>query len=262
MLVDVHCHLVHEKFSKDLDKVIERAKKVGVKAIISSGVNSVTNKETLEISRKYDIVKASLGLYPIDLLGKQDEQDGTGLTRQIEPFELDDELKFIQKNKEKIIAIGECGLDFAFDDVQRGKQMKNFEKIIKFCEKIKKPIIVHSRKAEKECLDLLESSKLKKVLLHCFSGNKKLIKKGYELGYYFSIPPVIVRLQHFQMLSEMIDISRLLTETDAPWLSPFLGKRNEPAYVAESVKKIAEIKKMDRKEVENVIFMNYQKLFL
>lgn len=257
MLVDVHCHLFHEKFKSDLDKVIERARKNNVKVIISSGVNAPTNRETLEIAKKYDIVKASLGLYPIDLLGKQDE---VGLTRQIEPFVLEDELEFIKKNKNKIIAIGECGLDFAFSK-EYDKQIKNFEKIISFAEKIKKPLIVHSRKAEKECLDLLESSKLKKVMLHCFSGNKKLIKRGYELGCYFSIPTVIVRLQHFQTLVEMVDISRLLTETDAPWLSPYPDKRNEPSFVFEVIKKIAEIKKLDKKEVENIIFMNYQNLF-
>ncbi len=260
MLVDCHCHLTHEKFKNDLDKVIERARKSGVKAIITSGVNVPTNRETLELSKKYDFVKASLGLYPIDLLGNS--SDGTGLSRQIEPFVLDEELKFIKKNKDKIVAVGECGLDFAWDKKYHSKQKENFEKIIKFVEKLKKPIIVHSRKAERECLDLLESSRLKKVLLHCFSGNKKLIQRGYDLGYYFSIPTVIVRLQHFQTLVGMVDMSRLLTETDSPWLSPYQNKRNEPRFVEESVKKISEIKQLNKEEVENIIFMNYKKIFL
>jgi len=260
MLIDVHAHLSHEKFSKDLDKVIERAKKVDIKAIITSGVNVPTNREALEIAKKYDIVKVSLGLYPIDLLDLS--SDEIGLSRQVEPFVLSDELKFIKKSKDKIVAVGEVGMDFAWDKEHHNKQKKNFEKIITFVEKIKKPMIVHSRKAEKECLDLLESSKLKKVILHCFSGNKKLIKKGYDLGYYFSIPAVIVRLQHFQTLVDMIDMSKILTETDAPWLSPYPGKRNESSFIVETIKKISEIKKLDREEVENMIFMNYKKIFM
>ena len=259
MLVDVHCHLMHEKFSRDLDKVIERARRSNVKVIICSGVNVPTNREALKLAEKYDIVKASLGLYPLDLLGENIE--GVGLTRQIKPFVLEDELKFIRKNKDRIVGVGECGLDFKFSSNKR-KQIENFEKIIRFVEKIKKPLIVHSRKAEKECLDLLESSSLKKVLLHCFSGKKSLIKRGYDLGYFFSVPAIITRLQHFQTLVEIVDINNLLTETDAPWLSPYPDKRNEPAFVKEAINKISEIKKLNRKEVENIVFMNYQNLFL
>ncbi len=260
MLVDVHAHLSHERFSKDLDKVIERAKKVGIKAIITSGVNVPTNREALKLSEKYDFVKASLGLYPIDLLDLS--SDESGLSRQVEPFILEDEFKFIKKNKDKIVAVGEVGMDFAWDKKYHDKQKKNFEKIITFAEKLKKPIIIHSRKAEKECLDLLESSKLKKVLLHCFSGNKKLIKKAEELGYCFSIPTIIVRLQHFQTLVEMVSMNQLLTETDAPWLSPYPGKRNEPSFIIETIKKISEIKKLNKEEVEKIIFMNYKRFFL
>ncbi len=260
MFVDCHCHLGHSYFKDKLDDVIKRAKKAGVKAIITSGVNVTSNRKALEIAKKYDIVKCSLGLYPIDLLGKM--PDAVGLARQTQPFVLEEELKFIKKNKNKIIAVGEVGMDFFWDTNFHNKQKKNFEKIIKFVEKLKKPIIVHSRKAEKECLDLLESSKLKKVLLHCFSGKKSLIRRAYDLGYYFSIPAIIVRLQHFQTLVDMVDMSKLLTETDAPWLSPYPDKKNEPSFVKETIKKISEIKKLNKKEVENIIFMNYQKLFL
>ncbi len=110
---------------------------------------------------------------------------------------------------------------------------------------------------------MLESSSIdaKKVVLHCFSGNKKLIKHAADNGWNFSIPPVIVRLQHFQMMAEIININQLLTETDAPYLSPYPGKTNEPAYVAETIKKIAEIKGFEQEEVANNIFMNFQRIF-
>ena len=155
----------------------------------------------------------------------------------------------------------EVGMDFKYLREYEKKQRENFEKVIETTEKIKKPIVVHSRSAEKECIEMLESSKLKKVVMHCFTGNKKLIKKGADLGFYFSIPAVIQRLQHFQMLAEIININQLLTETDAPWLSPELGRFSEPADVLGTVKKIAEIKGFTVEEVANNIFLNYKKVF-
>lgn len=259
MLVDVHCHLTHEKLKHQIPELIERAKAVGVTSIITSGVNVPTNREVLELTKKYDIIKCSLGLYPIDLLGIQ--PDEAGLTRQTVKFDLDEELKFIEKNKDKILAVGECGLDFHWDKTHHEEQKANFQKIIKFVERINKPILIHSRKAEVECIEMLEKSKIKKVILHMFEGRKHLIKKAESLGYYFTVPTNLIKSQHFQMLVEMINLNRLLTETDAPWMSPN-EKPNEPANVALTVKKIAEIKKMDVKEVENAIYMNYQKVFL
>ena len=95
-----------------------------------------------------------------------------------------------------------------------------------------------------------------------FSGNKKLIKKGADLGFHFSIPCIINKSEHFQMLVDLVSINQLLTETDCPWLSPFPDKKNEPSFIQHTIEKISEIKKFDRLETENNIFMNYQKLFL
>lgn len=263
ILVDVHCHLNHDRFKNDLDDVIKRARQAGVKMIITAGVNTPTNREVLKIAEKYkDIVKCSLGIYPIDALGiKIEALDEVGLTRQPVPMDIDEELEFIAKNKNKIIAVGECGLDFKYLKEHAVKQKENFFKVISAVEKLKKPIIVHSRSAEKEAIEMLESSKLKKVVMHCFGGNKGLIKRAADNGLYFSIPPVIARLQHFEVVAEIVNINRLLTETDAPWLSPYPGKRNEPAFVIESIKKIAKVKKMTEEETANNVYMNFQKLF-
>ena len=160
-----------------------------------------------------------------------------------------------------MISIGEVGLDFKFSR-DKENQIENFKKIIELSEKIKKPLIVHSRGAEKECVEILETSKNKKILMHMFSGNKKLIKKGADLGFYFSVPCIINKSEHFQMLTNLVSINQLLTETDCPWLSPFPDKKNEPAFIKFTIEKIAQIKKMEKLEVENNIFMNYQRLFL
>jgi len=282
-LVDIHAHLDHTKFSKDLDKVIERARKSGLKTIITSGVNSTTNRIILKIQEKYpDIVKISFGIYPLDALAKeleigeasgfarQDENRNNergreldGFVRDIEQFDLDSELKFIQNNKDKCIAIGECGLDYNWTQEEKIKQeqKKIFQKIINLAIKLNKPLIVHSRKAEIDALDMLEKSNYKKVVLHCFSGRTSLIKKGVDLGYYFSIPPIITRLQHFQLLATIVPLSQLLTETDAPYLSPVQGERNTPANVKVTIKEIAKIKNLPEKKVAEAIWQNYKKLF-
>ena len=260
MLIDVHCHLTHESLKNNIPEIIDNAKKAGVAAIVVSGVNVPTNREALELAKKYpEMIKCSLGLYPIDLLGMQ--PDEAGLTRQVEIFDLDEELKFIEKNKDKIVAVGECGLDYHWDKGHHEEQKKNFEKILAFVKKIKRPVIVHSRNAEADCIELLEKSGVKEVILHMFEGRKNLIKKAIELGYYFTAPTNIQKSQHFQMLVEMAPLNRLLTETDAPWISPIKEKVNEPANVALTIKKIAEIKKLDEKEAENIIYMNYQNVF-
>ena len=258
-LVDVHCHLNHDDYKGILDEVIDRAKEAGVKTIVTSGVNVPTNRAALALAEKYDIVECTLGMYPIDLLGLG--TDEAGMERQPESFDMDEEFKFIKENKDKIFGIGEVGLDFHWDKEHHDKQKENFQKIIEFVEKIKLPIIIHSRKAELACVEMLESSKIKKVDLHCFGGRKHVIKKGADLGYFFSVPTNIVKLLHFQSLVDIVPLGQILTETDGPLLSPHVGKVNEPAYVVESVQKIAEIKGMVAEEAANQIFKNYMDFF-
>lgn len=260
ILLDVHCHLTHERFKGDIPKIVANSKKAGVKAVLVSGVNPEDNIKVLELTKKYDILKASPGIYPIDALGLA--PDETGLPRHKGPINLEKQFSFFKENKKIIASIGEVGLDYKFGAEHKEKQKENFKKIIEFVEKFKKPLIVHSRKAEQDVLDILESSSIKKdkVVLHCFSGNKKLIKRAADKGFNFSIPCIINKLQHFQMLAEMVNISQLLTETDAPWLAPTLGERNEPKNVLVTVKKIAEIKKFTPEETANNIWLNFQKL--
>jgi|TARA_B100002003_G_scaffold250789_1_gene291548 TatD DNase family protein len=258
MLIDVHCHLDFKGLRERMDEVVANAEKVGVKAIITSGINPETNRLALEYASKYDIVKASFGLYPIDALEREDSS--------FKPFDVDDELKFLKENKDKFICVGEVGLDLhSGKDIDRQKEI--FKKVLELAKKLDKPVLIHSRKAESEALDMLEEVGVKKVVMHCFTAKKSLVKRAYDNGYYFSIPPVAVRLQQFQDMIEMIDINHLLTETDAPFLSPFKNEDgsfnvNEPAYVIETVKKIAEIKKMDIEEVKKNLWMNFQKVFL
>ncbi|MDP3990557.1 MAG: TatD family hydrolase [archaeon] len=262
-LVDIHCHLNHAAYKDDLDEVLERAKKAGMKALVVSGVNPVSNKEVLALAKKYPIIKASLGVYPIDALGLAEEE--IGLPRQTVPINLDEEFTFIEENIDQVISIGEIGMDFhwATKEDTYEKQAENFRKIIQFAIKIKKPIVIHSRKAERECLEILEQEVHGEIPIvnHCFSGKKNLIKRSAELGHYFSIPPNVLRSQSFQTLVKMVDLKQLLTETDSPYLSPFPDQRNEPVNVIESIKKIAEIKEISVEEAAEAVWENYVKVF-
>jgi len=242
-----------------MDRIIERAKAVDVRAILVSGINPDSNREVLDLVSKYDILRASLGIYPLDALGL--EPDESGMATQKGPIAIDQEFEFFNKNKDSIAAIGEVGLDYKYGFQHRQKQIENFKKIIELTEKIKKPIVVHTRKAEADCIELLESSNIKHVLLHTFEGNKKLINKAIDLGYYFSVPTLITRSQHFQMVVDLAPLTQIFTETDAPYLSPFPDKTNEPSFIVESIKKITEIKSLSTEEVENTIFKTFTSVF-
>tara|TARA_Y100000310_G_C20680129_1_gene815433 strand:+ start:1445 stop:2194 length:750 start_codon:yes stop_codon:yes gene_type:complete len=247
MLVDVHCHLNSEEFDKNRDEVIKRAEKLNM-TIVDSGTTLKENKKSLELSKKYKIVESSLGLYPLHAIKLNEKQ-------------LNEELNFIKKNKNKIISIGEIGLDKNYEGHNIKKQIKSFEKVLSLAEKINKPVVIHSRKAEKECIDILETFKTKNIM-HCFTGNFKLVKRIQDNNYFFSIPTNIVRLLHFQKIVEQTSTSQLLTETDSPYLSPYKEKRNEPSFTVETIKQISKIKNLEQEEVKKLIYMNFQKVFL
>lgn len=261
-LVDVHCHLNHKYFQDKLNQSIENAKNVGVQAIIVSGTNPLSNREVLELAKKDSILKVSFGLHPIDALGLS--EGDTGIVKHQGKVDLEKEFKFIEDNKDKIIGLGEVGLDFQWDADHHQEQKEIFRKVIQLAIKINKPLIVHTWKAEQECVDILEQEVGGKVsvVLHCFTGKKSLITRAKELGFYFSIPPSMKRVGNFVTLVKKVELNQLLTETDAPWQTPFKGEKNEPAFVLETIKEIAKIKKLTEEEVANQIWENYQKVFL
>jgi len=249
LLIDIHSHLDHCYFNDDRAKVVENAKKAGVKAILTAGMDYESNEKALNLASKYDIVKACIGIYPQTNFNN------------IKNFDLENELKFFTKNKSKFVAIGEVGLDFLDKKTKIKSQKDIFRQMIQIAEKLNKPIIVHSRKAEQDCIYILKSSKLKKIIMHCFCGKKSLVKDVIDNGWFLTTPTCVVRSLQFQENVKLAPITQLFCETDSPYLSPFKDQRNEPAFIIESYKKIAEIKKMDLKEVVNNIWMNWQKTF-
>ena len=248
MLIDIHAHMEHPSFKTDISEVIERAKKAGVTTIISSGTNHELNIKTLELSKKFPLIKPALGIYPVDAL-KLSEED------------FEKSIEFIKKNKKDILAIGEIGMDFQEVQGKEKEQEDNFLRLLQLSEKLDLPVIIHSRKAEEKVIDVLESSKLKKIVMHCFSGSMKLVKRIEDNGWMFSVPCNIVFSEHFQKLAKQVSMSQLLTETDAPFLSSIKGQRNEPKNIVHTIDKISEIKNLDKEEVKKIIFMNFKKFF-
>lgn len=243
MFIDVHCHVYGEK----LDELLANARKANVKVIVNSGANIRANRKTLKLSKKYPEFKATMGLYPGDALKLRDDK-------------IDKEIAFIRKNKEKIIAISEVGMDFK-EETNREQQEKNFSKFIEVAKELDKPLIVHSRKAEKECIELLEKLEAKKVIMHCFSGNMKLVAHIVQSGWFLSIPASVKTSLHFQEVIKRAPIEQLLCETDSPYLHPDKQFPNEPANVLESYKAIARIKNLSLNQTEKKIEKNFRNLF-
>ena len=250
MMIDVHCHLTLQftdrnipKFD-DVDAVIKRAEKANVAAIINCGTSHEDNLKSLEIAKKYSIVKAALGCYPT-------------YAETLDEEEFDRQLDFIKNNAKNIIAISEVGLDYKDPKTNKEKQKKYFQKIIELSEKIKKPLILHSRKAELDVVDMVESSSNKRIVMHCCEARKRI----FDNGFFMSIPCTLVRMEHFQNIVKEYGLNQILTETDAPFLSPFKDRTNEPSFVIETIKKIAELTNKPKEEVEGIIYKNYQKLF-
>ncbi len=262
--VDVHCHVNSKLFKNDFEETLMRAQAVGVKSIVLSGVNPEANREVLKLCSQYPMLKASLGIYPIDAIGLP--CDGTGLPRHDGPIDLDSEFAFIRANLDHVVSVGEVGMDFHWSkkEEEHVLQEDNFRRIIRFAISIQKPLVIHSRAAEKECIRVLsEEIKNKEIFVvnHCFSGGKKVIIEAAGLGHFFSIPANIVKSEQFQMLVGMVDLNQLLTETDSPWLGPVPGERNEPANVVESVRMIAQIKGISIEACAQAIWNNYIRVF-
>ena len=251
MLVDVHCHLDYDKFDHDTGTVIENARKAGVGAIITNGTNPESNRKVLELAKKYDIVKPALGIYPVDALKMDDDEIG-------------EELEFIRKNKERIVAIGEVGVDFHWikEEKERKREIEIFRRILSLAEETSKPVIVHAREAERETVDILRAAEAKKVVMHCFGGTMEMVRECRDQGWYFSIPVTVLTSKHFRKIVKIAGPERVLTETDAPFLGIEKGKANEPAYVAKSICKIAEILGIGVQEMEKKVEENYRRVFL
>ena len=247
MVVDTHCHIFLEYYS-DIDEVIERAISNNVGMIIVNGCDMKSNKEVLKLVKKYDIVYGALGIQP----------------EEINDF-TDDNLMFIEEhiNDEKILAVGEIGLDYHYD-IDKDKQKELFKRQLKIAYRNNKPVIVHSRDCIQETYNILKKSSVRGIM-HCYSGSVEMAKEFNKIGFLLGIGGICT-FKNANRIVEVIknvDLEYIVLETDSPYLSPvpYRGKRNEPAYIPVILKKICEIKGLEYKEVEKVTTNNVFHLF-
>jgi TatD DNase family protein len=248
-MVDTHSHLNFEAFKNDFQSVILRAQENDVKKIIVVGSNLETSEKAVEIAKQNKTVFAAIGLHPIHV---KDE----AITPEFEK---------LAENK-KVVAIGETGLDYYYDKGNADAQKEVFLTHIRLAKKLSKPIIIHSRDAGEDILSILTSQAgLPKGVFHCFSENLEFSKIILEMGFYLSFTGIITFTKNYEVYEVIKNapIEKILIETDCPYLTPdpYRGKRNEPMYVLEVAKKIAEIKKIPLEEVSAQTSKNAEELF-
>ena len=234
--VDTHCHLFREYYD-DIDEVVKRAKDNKVGMIIVYGCNRKSNEEVLELVSKYDIVYGALGWQPEEIDDICDE-DFNWLEKHI--------------NDDKIVAIGEIGLDYHYKDTNKEKQIEVFKRQLEVAKKYNKPVIVHSRDASMDTYNILKESKTRGVL-HCYSGSCEMAMEYIKIGFYLGIGGISTfkNAKNIIEVIKKVPLSYIVVETDSPYLTPvpYRGERNEPAYISLVYDKIAEIKEIEVSEV-------------
>ena len=251
-MIDSHCHLDHEPLINDLQGVINRSKEVGINKILTICTTLKSFIIIKEIIKKDDIIFGTYGIHPHE--AKNDKVNSDLI------------LKEIQTNK-KIIGVGETGLDFYYNNSDKNDQFDSFEEHIKAANQLDIPIIVHSRSAENETFELLESFKNTnlKILMHCFTGSKSFAEKLLDLNAFFSASGIIT-FKNSQELQETFKYrpnENLLIETDSPFLAPEpkRGKKNEPSFIDFTAAKLADIKSISKSELVKITTNNFNKLF-
>jgi TatD DNase family protein len=242
-LIDVHAHYDTYISREKLQQLTE-----GYSKIILNGMDYASNKRCLEYASP--IIKVAMGFHPLHITNKQELEDAQAT------------IDYIKKHSAKIVAIGEIGLDFFhIKDVEAQEyQKKGFREYLKLAESLQLPVILHTRNAVADIFYILKDF-TQPVILHCLEASEKNIREAMRRKYYFSIPPAVVRNEQFQKIVRIAPISQLLTETDAPFQGPTKGVSATPSDIQIAIEKIAEIKGLDKLEVEHMMQQNYQRVF-
>ena len=251
-MIDSHCHLDHEPLINNLDEIIKRSKEVGIQKLLTICTTYKSYENILKIVEKDSIIYGTFGIHPHET--KNDTATKNIIT---EKANLND----------KIIGIGETGLDFYYNHSDKNAQIKSFEEHINAALELNYPLIVHSRNAEIETFEILNSYKNQKpkILMHCFTGSSKFAEKLLNLGSFFSASGIITfkNSTELQDTFKIIPLDKLLIETDSPYLAPVpnRGKKNEPSFIKYTAKKLASIKQITTDELINVTSINFNTLF-
>ena len=251
-MIDSHCHLDHEPLFNDLENILQRSKEVGIEKLLTICTTFESFVKIKQLVKKDDIIYGTYGIHPHE--AKNDK-----VTKKL----IIDEINA----NEKIIGIGETGLDFYYNFSDKKDQITSFEEHIKASIELKIPLIIHSRNAEDEMLEIFNEYKKHdlKILMHCFTGSKKFAESLLDLNAYFSASGIITfkNSTDLQETFKSIPLEKTLIETDSPYLAPVpnRGKKNEPSFVKFTAEKLAEIKDIPLSELVKSTTSNFNKLF-
>lgn len=247
-LFDSHAHYNDEKFEGE-ESIIEEIYKEGVTKLITAGYNLETTKKAIQIAKKYEFVYATAGISPNDIQGITEKDL--------------EEIENLAKN-EKIVAIGEIGLDYYWNKENKEEQRRIFIKQIEIANKLDLPIVIHTREAVQDTLEILKIDKARGVF-HCCPLNIELIKQGLKLGFYISFagPITFKNSKNAKQVIEYVPLDKMLIETDSPYLSPepLRGRRNDSRNIKYIAQKIAEVKNIPVEEVAKITYENAKKVF-
>ncbi len=252
MLFDSNTNLDDQRFEQDRDIVIARARENGIKYMISPGADLNTSIRAANIAEKYDNIYAAVGVHPHDV--KDINEDTIEALKAL-------------SNKEKVVAIGEIGLDYYYDNSPREDQRKWFKRQIELAQEVNLPIIIHDRDAHGETFDILKQYNVGNTgcVMHCYASSVEMAKEYIKMGVYISFagPVTFKNARKTYEVAKEIPLEWILVETDSPYLTPtpYRGKRNEPAYVKLVAEKIAEAKGISLEEVAHQTTINAKKLF-
>ena len=246
-LIDTHAHMCSPSFDEDRAEVLERARAAGIERVVAVGETLADAERNLSLAREHPELRVAAGLYP------------TVLDRE-QAMEL---IELIRRERDQIVAIGEVGLDRwkVKDEAGLEVQQEIFESMIDLAIELDLPVNVHSRSAGRQAIEVLLARGAKRVQMHAFDGRAAKAMPGVEAGFFFSVPPSIVRSQQKQKLVRRLPLECLLIETDSPVLGPEQGERNEPANAVRSLEAIAELKETSRDEVREHVINNTQRLY-
>jgi TatD DNase family protein len=253
MLIDSHCHLDFPDFAGDLDAIVERAAAAGIGRIVTISTRVRRMSELLAITERFPNVYCSVGTHP----HHADEEDGITADQLIE----------LTKHP-KVVALGEAGLDYFYDNGSPEAQARGFRAHIAAARATGLPLVIHTREADDDCGRILEEEVAKqpfRAVLHCYTGGRELAMRAIALGLSISFTGILTfkKSQHLRDLAAELPADRIMVETDAPYLAPgkFRGKRNEPSYVVEIAKVLAETRGVSLEEISRRTTENFFRLF-
>ncbi|XP_056281730.1 tatD DNase domain containing 3-like isoform X1 [Pseudoliparis swirei] len=254
--VDCHCHISARDFDKDIEEVVENSRKAGLLALLAVAEHAGEFEKIIQLSQRF--IFPCLGVHPVQEVSPE-EQRGASLQ------DLDAALPIIEKYKDHLVAIGEVGLDFTPRYVRGETDKENQRQVLirqaQIAKKLDLPLNVHSRSAGRPTIHLLKEQGVEKALLHAFDGKPSVAMEGVKAGYFFSIPPSIIRSDQKQKLVKQLPLENICLETDSPALGPEKQVRNEPKNICVSAEYISKIKGVSLQEVMEVTTQNALRLF-